>query len=329
MVMARHSDGHDSIDIFEVGSALIKIRSFFPPLTEAKIGSFSPTTYRISISVDGALYIFNFRNSECLLYRMGYFISHCFSSDGSIFAASQESGLHIWKYTSDGYTLWREFRYQGWSNSPLRFSPTLSSILGHSRNILQVLRLHELPAVPKTRHQQYVGLSRSGTRVVIAHEMESTVTIIDILAQTPPQLIYTDLGIKGLVVTGNILLVAGLKHLVAWLLTEEGLVDGVFGNRRIDRGGSIWTIPLSQSWIRLVEGQVGVIKSDGNALHIYNTETGEVLRPTQALLRGGGRWYHLGDMLRGRDYLHYHNLPQSNIPPEDSWQTSRATLREG
>ena len=329
MTTVRYSD--DGINIFKVGSTLTKIRSFvFSPLYQAVIGSFSPTTHRVSISDGYTLRIFDTQDSKRLLDATGYSsLSHCFSSDGSLFAASQESGVHIWKYASGCYNLWREFRCQGPSNS-LRFSPTPSSILGHCGDILQVWRLHELPAAPKTNHQQCAGLSRSGTRVVTAHKLGNTVKIIDLLAQTPPQFIDTNVEIEGLVLTGNVLLVAGSRKLIAWLLTEEGLVDGVIGDRRVGRSDSIWTIPQSgYLWMFRVEGQAGVIELHRDALHVYHTETGEVLHPIQEPRRYSGHRYYLSDALRGRDYLRYHNLSQCNTPSEDSWQTSRATLREG
>jgi len=333
MVVVEHNDGCSTIGIFEVGSTLTEIESF--PIKEPSSGirSFSSTTHCISISIGNALCILDVRNSKRLLDGKGHFIFHCFSSDGSLFAASHESGVYIWKYISGHYILWRVFRCQGWSNSPLRLSPTSSSILGHSRNILQVLRLHEPPTATETRRQQYVGLSRSGTRVATAHKLESTVTTIDLLAQTPSQSIDTGVEIEGLVLTGNVLLVAGSGKLIAWLLTDEGLVGGVIGGGRAGHSDSIWTIALPQWdpswWIFLVEGQLGVIKSDGDSLHVYHTETGEVLHPVQAPRDFSSRWYHFNEPLWGQHYLRYHNLPQCDTPPEDSWQTSRATLQQG
>ena len=118
-----------------------------------------------------------------------------------------------------------------------------------------MFRLHELPATSKTHHQQLVGLSRSGTRAAIAHELENTVTIIDLLAQSPPQLIDTNVEIEKLFLTGNVFLVAGSGEIVAWLLAEEGLVDGAIDDKRVGRGDSIWTIPISGFiWIPQVGG---------------------------------------------------------------------------
>ena len=325
-----------TIDIFKLGSTLTKIRSFaFSPsgYSEFEISSFSPTTRHISILDGHTLRIFDIQNSKCLLDTTGRFLSHCFSADGIFFAASQESGVHIWKYAFGRYLPSTEFQCQGWSTSPLRFSPTPSSILGHSGNILQVLRIHEPPTSLKTRRQQCVGLSCSGTHVATAYKLGHTIQITNLLAQTPPQFIDTSMVIEGLVLTGNVLLVVDFARLTAWLLTGEGLVDGFPGDRPVGRSDSIWTIPrkmpCGDSWTFSVEGQVGVIKRDANSLYIYHTETGEVFHPTQAPRHYSDNWYHLGEALCGRHYLRCHNLLQCDIPPEDSWQNSRAALREG
>ena len=179
--------------------------------------------------------------------------SHCFSSDGSLFAASRWNGVHIWKYASGCYTLCGELESSD-NFHCLRFSPTSLSILGHSYPVLRVFRLHQLPTTSKTHHRQYAGLSRSGTHVATAHKLGNTVTIVDLLARSSPQFIDTDVEIEWLVLTGNILLVAGSREVVAWLLTEDGLVGGVIGDRRVSHRDSIWTTSepelLWAPWVR-------------------------------------------------------------------------------
>ena len=113
-------------------------------------------------------------------------------------------------------------------------------------------------------------------------------------------------------------MVAGSTETVAWLLTKEGLVDGVVGDRRVVRSDSIWT--TSQHRLLLIseaDGQIGALVLHTDAWHIYDTETGEVLDPTQVPEDNHGY----------RSY--YNNIPQCNTPPEDRWQTSEDTLREG
>jgi len=66
---------------------------------------------------------------------------------------------------------------------------------------------------------------------------------------------------------------------------------------------------------RLEVIEVGVIALDGNSLHVYHTETGEVLHPTQAPPRYSTRQY-------------YNNTPPCITPSEDNWQTSEDTLQK-
>ena len=320
-----------TIDIFEVGSTLTKIQSFSPcPSRAITSVSFSPTTHHISFLDSNKLSISDFRSSEVLLRPEGDFASQCFSSDGSLFSASQREIVCVWKYDSGHYTLCGRLQFQGLRNPSLQFSPTpSSSILGHSKNILRVLRLHELTTSPETHRRQYVRLSRSGTRVATAHMMESTITTTDILAQTPPQFIDTDVAIENLFLTDNVLLVGGSGQVVAWLLTEEGLVDGVIGDRRVGRGDSIWTVLGDfgrQVW---VEGQIGVIKVGHGSMYeprVYRTDTGEVLHPTQAPpgVQGGP-----SELSLSRSHLYFHDLSRYDNPFKDWWQTSRATVQEG
>jgi len=327
-VMTMVWEGFDitGIDIFKVGSTLTKIQSFSHRLPNASNGiSFSPTTHRISILGFDTLSISNVQNSEVLLHAEGNFVSQCFSSDGSLFAASQGNIASVWKYDSGHYALCGEYQFQGLHDAPLQLSPALSSILGHSKNILQVLRLHQLPTAPEPLRHQYVAISRSGTRVATAHKMESTVTTINILAQIPPQFIDTGVAIEGLILTGNVLLVKGSGQVVAWLFTEEGLADGLIGDRRVGRGDSIWTVRSGFLWEVRVQGQIGVIrKSSGSDFHVYRTDTGEVLYPTRHMIGG----YHptfrevLVNLYSGRNHLRFHNLSQRNIPLGDRWKTS-------
>ena len=337
-VMTTARNGYNiDIFIFEVGPTLTRIHSCSWYSLNAMVTSFCPTTHHVSVLDGDMLYIFDIRDSWCLLNEFGRFFSGCFSSDGSLFAASQEDIVRVWKHNSRYYTLCREFHCRDLYN-PLRFSPTPSSILGHSKDILRVWRLHRLHEFPtslKTSSQQYVGLSRSGTRVAIAHKMERTVTIVDLLAQTPLQFIDVGMAIQGFVLTGNVLLVTGSDKVVAWLLTEEGLVDGVIGDRRAGYRDSIWTMSKSASgwgingsWMFLVEGQVGVVGDDYRHPRTYHTETGKLLRSARAPQNFGDRWRALGEVFCSWGYPP-HTLSQDNAPPEGMWQTSQATLRNG
>ncbi|KAF9649800.1 hypothetical protein BDM02DRAFT_3166192, partial [Thelephora ganbajun] len=133
VMAAERVDQACTINIFEVGSILTKIESFHIESWGefCTIGSFSQTTHRISGSDNDNLSIMDIRDSRYSLKEKGYFRSHCFSSDGSLFAADSARSVQIWKYTSGGYARWREFSTQG-DTKDLRFSPTSSSLLGRA-----------------------------------------------------------------------------------------------------------------------------------------------------------------------------------------------------
>ena len=140
--------------------------------------------------------------------------------------------------------------------------------------------------------------------------------------------------IEGLVITGNVLLVAGSGQLIAWLLTEDGVVDGVIGDKRVGRGDSIWAVSKPSSardprWEFQVKGQVGSITFPGYAKHTYHTETGEILDSTRTPLDFPRVKSTFDSLHHGQDYLDFHNSRQCDILPGDSWKTSQATLREG
>ena len=338
-VMTTGQIGEDfTVEIFEVGSNLTKIESFHmePWGQSPRIESFSPATYRISVWVSNRLRILDVRNSECLLEETGYFKSHCFSTDGSLFASSMPPcGVRIWKWNSGRYMPWRESTAQDWNSfehSPLQFSPTSSSILGRFQGILRVYRLDGPSVAPPSGSASLAILSPSGAYIATARKRGRTVTVISLLSQTTPQIIDTDMEISTLFLTGNVLLVLGPKVLrstsfVAWRLTSQGLVDGVFGGRRADHGDRIWAVSAPHQKIAVYD-QTVTIKVDDNVIHAYHAGTGEVLEP-KTLPHFPTCWYTDWNMYAGEHYLHCHNLDEQIIQSGGVWPLSQATLREG
>jgi len=338
--------GAYTINICKVEPAPVEVESFSVQLEESdyRIKSFSPTAYRISIKVYGdncRLLILGIRNLELLLDREGDFSSHCFSPDGSLFVASHEDSVYIWKYDNGHYNPWREFPSPDYSNPESNFlflfSPTSSSILGHFWNSLRLWRL-DGPSIAPTTHIEQLGIfSFSGAHIITAHYRESTITIVDVISQIPAQFINTDIGISDLGLTGNVLLAVGSENVegsvvvVAWLLTEEGLVNGVLGDRRADQSDSIWTLsaPQDRPWALKFsfEGETGLFKSDETIIHSYNIRTGEaldLLQPPQPLHE---RWTSILDIMYTQCNLYDHLV--HNPPPGDDWEPSEAILEEG
>ena len=297
----------------------------------SEIVSFSPTTYRISISVADDLFIFQSQEPDPLLREKGRFLSPRFSSDGTFFTASSGENFYIWKFISNRYDQWRVFKGQDWIDSP-QFSPTLHSFLTYSKNILQMWPSHNLPSTLKPPTWRHAALSRSGHWIATARRfVGTTIKLLGPHSKTPLQLINTGLHIWGLFITGNVLLAVGWDKILSWRLTGEGLVDGVFDGRMPDHSDCIWTIPASFPKYRLqfkVEGHTGAIDYYGNILS-YHTETGEILQSAQTPLHLRSPGYDPRRGLCGRHHLYYHNLSQENTLPNDSWYPSETALREG
>ncbi|KAF9649401.1 hypothetical protein BDM02DRAFT_3186299 [Thelephora ganbajun] len=332
IVTAERAGQVCTINIFEVGSILTKIESFHIELWEKSrtrtIGSFSQTTHRVSylLSNPNHLVVSDIRDSHYLLQEGGLFYSHCFSSDGSLFAASQWWSLHVWKYTSNHYVRWREFSILDLTIGLdfLRFSPTSSSLLGCVDGVPRVWRL-DSPSIGGHRgsDEQVVILSCCGSYVVAGHKGNRAVIITDLLSQTTLCVIDTGVVIEELALAGNILLARGSKIIVTWRLTGEGIVDGVLPGGRAGRSNSIWTIPVQSSWPCLyVRDQTAVICERGNVIHAYHTETGEVLEPVQPNSRG--RYHSWGGV--SLDELGEYGW---GTPPEGGGLLSWNTFREG
>ena len=332
-------DTHYAIDVFEVGSALNKTESFSCRIqlrgkqTRIRFGSFSPTTHRVSIAPPGHLFILNLQNSERLLEETGIFHAHThyFSPDGSLFATSSFSSLHIWKYAPDRYIPWRQLRAQ---DPPrlrpragllsFRFSPASSLVLSLREGFLRVWRLDDPPAILSAEAHDLATVSRCGTHTITAHTERNTVTITNIVTQIPSQIIDTGAKVWAIALTGDVLLTASAGKVTAWPLTEDGAVYGVFGIRRAGCSDSVWTVSPASIWARVfsVDGHTGVIQLAGNDLHTYHTGTGEVL---WAPPHSTHRWHDLREVSRG-DHRH----PRKYCGPfEDDRPARQALFQDG
>jgi len=349
-----------TIDIFDVGSTLTRAESF-PFQFDSPFEAFSPTTYRASVSTDGdhfhdpELLILDIQNSEILLQRKGSYQHHSFSADAGFFAAFVGDHLPIWRYTSSHYTQWREFQQ---TPAPLQFSPTSSSIMGHIGRRLRTLHLDYHPAALATKsviatHSQLKdAFSPSGTFIATAYHGESTITITNLHSQDPfpSQFIDTDLEISAIVLTGNVLLAKGSDKIVAWLLTEEGVVDGIVGNTRADCNDSLWEMShmssqaLATRWAKLfrqhnsddrrqlkfsVADEIAVIQYGGSTTYAYHVGTGEVLKLAEVPQSHGRTWYDFHNQQQDECDLYHHSLYTYQSPLECEWPVSQTALQEG
>ena len=322
-VMTAVRDGQAcTIDIFKVKATATKTKSFPIQLEEGdcQIKSFSPTTYRLSVSANLRVFIFDPGNSGGFKLVAPALDVHCFSPDGSLFAGSGYEWIHIWKYDDGRYDRWRQFPTLAGTCPNLLFSPTSPSIMA---NLGETLKLwySDGPYIDSTVHcQQRPTFSRSGAYLTTATIQKNIAVITNLHSQTPSQFIDTGDKVEDLGLTGNVLLVVMGSEMVAWLLTEEGMVNGVFGNRGAGRGDSIWAVSKPRYILDLkfsIEGETGVVESDGNIVQVYNTRTGEVCEPARTPLRLNEPRYSITDIRWAR-----------HLPPGDDWKPSN-TLKDG
>jgi len=375
-------DGY-RVNVFQVGSTLTKIESFplrlcSSPGPGSFTGPFSPTTYRISVLItdplpvsarshDAELFILDVCTSEILLRDrvIGRHWDLIFSPDGTLFSAFAKDRLLIWKHTSGCYSRWGDI---GQTSASLRFSPTSSSILGHAGPLLHVFYLdHSRPAlvsepVTRTRCVPRDAYSPHGTYIATTYRGERTITITDLRSNNPSssQFIDTDFEISEIVLTGNVLLAKGLNVVVAWLLTEEGVVSGISDNRRADHSESLWGMSSSDTtvesrgrnpgfWTRLLHRDSERGKRDGNDrlefssedgiaavrnpfgfdTRIYDPGNGEILEPDKTLLHPGRTWYRFHSPRQDDCDLYHRNLRKNHEPTKCDWSIPHTTSREG
>jgi WD40 repeat protein len=335
----------NTIDLIEAGVTLNKIKSF-PLKFHSTFGPFSPSTHQISILTpeslghNPGLLILDIHTSRILLQREGFYQHLTFSHDGSLFAAFTRDHLFLWKFSSSGYIQWRKVE-----QSPLKvqFSPTLSSIFGYGGPLLYILPLDDSPTVPATEpamvvHSQPLdAFSPHGTFIITTHYQQSTITITNLNSLRPFQFIDTDLIISEIVLTGNVLLVKSSDAIVGWLLSEEGVVDGILGNSRADQNDSLWKIlpqdkllPQQQSGDRLefaVKDEIAAITYNGIAVHAYHTRTGEVIGSSDVSDYSFQTWYRFNHPLKQNDCSLYHH--KCNELVKSNWPVSQSTLQEG
>ena len=348
-------NGCISISISEIGSALVEIETFslkmgFNELSNySKNITFSPSTYRISISGSGKLRVLDIRNSNCLWEESDSYVSSAVSSDGNHLVPFAANLTRVWKY-SDSYVLWGirlskptyvllgelQFWVDPKKFSSTQLAPTSSSVLSYHDDLLLLQDLHNLPSVPEAT-AIVQRISSAGNLAVTAHLSRGTVTIIDLRMQAPSQLIDTGMKILGFAITGNVLMVMGSRRVVAWLLTEGGAGDGVLERSRSGYSDSIWTVPLSSLrdyYPRFrVDGQIGTIDWTGPArakylskghsvsctipLFTYDTETGNVLPDPHLhypLLFTPGWISFLRDVTYSRFFHQSRHIRPPNIP---------------
>ena len=223
-----------SITIWEAGftpkHALAEIESFPAP---DGIGSgeslFLPTRSRLAFILDGAVMVWDIRDSKTLLNFVddNRPVGLSFSSDGRFFACGTtgQEIHHLWKESPTGYVLHRKIVSSildsSWfspDENPtiLLLSPNGESIIASKRPETQlwrttdpVISLHSVPAQPVTQTRFILEFSRNGSLATVARLEDNIITIVDLRSGDTRLIIDASTSIWSLGVAGNTIVVVG------------------------------------------------------------------------------------------------------------------------
>ena len=204
--------------------------------------------------------------------------------------------------------------------------------MGGPCGILQVWHLGGPSVVAQLKnHKQLAVFSCCSPYMASCHKGDSTVIITNIHSQTSSQFINTDMEVEKLFLACNILLTLGSGVITAWHLTEEGVVDGVFGDRGAGQGDAIWTVPAPASPTVQVTDQFAIILNNevGKPVqHADHIGTGEVLEPAQVDKLLSYPSHRIWEMRGILSYPHGHKL-KKGVPPKADCPVSQDTLKKG
>jgi len=222
-----------------------------------------------------------------------------FSYDGRFFACLVGgSGVYLWKESPNGYILHEKLVSGVQYPIPLlsRNGESIVAIGDHTVRLWPTGLFTAPPSSILTRAPRLVGkfvlcFSPDGTLAVFAMQFDEAVTIINLKSGVPQLTIDASIGVCGLGVIGNTVVVIGEWEAITWNLSA-----GDFGpDAMVGLEESTWTInyrdhdrleytygasitPDSRYIVFTVENDtLGEIDEFDEFLHIYTISTGEEL----------------------------------------------------
>ena len=278
------TDGKPMVNIYEIQPTLtssLHIVSSFP-IPSHNLFSFSPVSFHVSFATGEGFVILDIQDSQPLLQTrpayMDFFHPPLFSADGC-FAAYRASGneICVWKNVSTCYVPWCSLRPQ-LPFDTFSWSPTSLSILCWNSDGVQILYLDNCPSIPPPykgmpqNEKHLVAYSPDGTHIAIAREGCGDITVLNCLLDTPEQLISTQMEIRDIKISDDMIFAVDKQKLVSWNL------NGDYDSKRETR---IYLDFLFRSdLLRLSHdcSQIAYVKN--NAIFICNIQVQETLQWT-------------------------------------------------
>jgi len=232
--------------------------------------------------------VWDVRNSKCLLHRIldtGFHSKMSFS-DGRFFAClTAKSDVHLWKESPTGYILHEKLAISTDDPIPL-LSPNGESIVVFGDRTIRLWHTKGFTTPPSnifTRAPQrarsfVLDFSPDGMLAVIARQGDHTATVLNLKSSVPQLTISAGMGIWGLEVIGNTVVVIGDRKAIAWDLPAVG-VEGssrtINYHRHDRRFGNTVGASISSDSRHIAITIRGIF--GGEFLYIYSISTGEDL----------------------------------------------------
>jgi len=259
---------------------------------------FLPAPCRLALIFKDKVMVWDVRNSKCLLQYadIGFNPEMSFSSDGRFFACSTGgSDVRLWKESSTGYIL-HEILVAGVPYPRPLLSRSGESIAAFGDRTIRLWRTKGFATPPcniLTRAPRYIGefvldFSHDGMLAVFARLRDETVTVLNLKSGVPQLTIDASIGVYGLGVIGNTVVVIGNWEAVTWSLPAGDFVPDArvgieessrtINHRDYDRLEYTYGASISSDSRRIaLVTKSGPPGESDDFLHIHNISTGEDL----------------------------------------------------
>jgi WD40 repeat protein len=250
---------------------------------------FLPTLCRLAVAFRGKVMVWDARNSKYLLHctDTSFRPMTSFSSDGRFFACSTAgSDIYLWKESPTEYILHEILAPRTlYPGNPL-LSGNGESIIVFGSCMIGLWRTNSLTTRPSsilTQGPQLIedfvlDFSPDGTLAAVAMKMNDTITVLSLKCGVPQLTIDAGMGVCGLRVIGNSVVVIGDRKVITWNLPAGGCVP----NARVSLEDSSRVINLGGSQDGVTSGTIStdfryVALEQCSNLHVYSASTGEYL----------------------------------------------------
>ena len=255
---------------------------------------FFPASCCLAFVFRGGVLVWDARNSKTLLrWTDAKAGSISFSSfDGRFFASGTGSEIHLWRVSPTGYT-----PYKIISRCPEFFRLLLSrdgesiatfgdrtTWLWHTKGFATTPS--SVSTQPPRRTNHFIldfSFSSNGLLAVAAMRGSNVVTVLNLKSGAPQLIIDTSMGVHGLKVIGNSVVVLGCQKAITWNILAGDCVPGARMGLKESSSTLILSRPPEYS-MDVIEASISsdsryifLATREHNFQHIYSASTGEHL----------------------------------------------------